>query len=123
MNRIMRVAGVLCILFALNSCYWDNPPEPTPIDPSLISFNTHVMPIFNESCNMSGCHDDTHAPDLREENAWQAIHSGGYVNLTFPEESGLYKSVVNGGMPPVGSLSETEKEVILAWIKKGALND
>ena len=119
----MSIGVALGALLFLNACYWDNPPEPIPIDPEMVSFRTHIIPIFNKSCNSAGCHDDSHDPDLREDKAWQSLHSGGYVNTTFPEESGIYRSVVNGGMPPVGTLSDTEIELILAWVKKGGYND
>ena len=122
MKRILSVLVLAVCMVAINACYWDNPPEPIPIDPEMISFQTHIIPIFNASCNSTGCHDDTYAPDLREENAWRELHSG-YVNLTFPEESRIYTSVENGYMPPGGSLTETEKELILGWVIKGALND
>lgn len=113
----------MCALLFLNACYWDNPPEPIPIDPQMVSFKTHIIPIFNESCNSAGCHDDSHDPDLREDMAWRSLNSGGYVNTTFPEQSEIYRSVANGGMPPVGSLSDIEIELILAWVKKGGYND
>jgi hypothetical protein len=123
MKGLIVVMVALCYLLSLNACYWDNPPEPIPIDPEMVSFETHIIPIFNESCNTAGCHDDTHAPDLRPDVAWQSLVSGGYVNTTFPEQSEIYTSVANGGMPPTGSLSQLEIELILGWIKKGARND
>ena len=123
MKAIINAFALVCTGLLLHACYWDNPPEPIPIDPQQVSFETHIIPIFNESCNVAGCHDNTHVPDLRAERAWQELVSGGYINTTFPEKSGIYLAVANGGMPPTGTLSQFEIELILAWVKKGAYND
>ena len=123
MRNLLRVMGLLFLAAAINACYWDNPPEPVPIDPSVVSFDTHVMPIFNSACNTTDCHDGSYEPNLLADEAWRSLHSGGYVNLTFPEESILYQQVDRNLMPPIGRLSETEIEIILAWIRKGAYND
>ncbi len=123
MKNLLSVCGCICLMAIAAGCYWDNPPKPIPIDPELVSFETHIMPIFNTSCNSSTCHDADVPPDLTPENAWRELHAGGYVNTTVPEESILYREIEFGSMPPVGSLTSTEKELILAWIKKGAFND
>ena len=108
-----------------NSCYYDNPPEPVPIDPELVSFETHIVPILSRSCSTPSCHDGTTSPNLTKDKAWAELQAGGYVNLTFPKESILYRSVEppTAFMPPGVALPEGDRDFILAWIIKGALND
>lgn len=117
------VAFLLGTLITISSCYYEYPPETIPFDPEDVSYNTHVLPILAEKCATPLCHDGTKIPDLRAENAYRELSVGGYYNVTFPEESELYVVIDNGSMPPGGPLSETDKQLILAWIAKGALND
>ncbi len=116
------------LMLSINACYYDNPPEIAPIEPEDVSFDTHLIPIFNSSCNTAGCHDGSREPDLSPDVAYNRLLEGGYVNLAVPEESILYKSVEfesgASGMPPGGpQLPEIDRIVILTWIQKGAPND
>jgi len=119
---------VIIILFLgiFFSCYYDNPPEPLPIDPEQVSFKTHILPILENSCSTSNCHDGTREPNLLNEVAYKNLTAGGYVNLLFPKESSLYKAVdfQENAMPPGGpQLPALDIELILIWIQKGAPND
>ena len=125
--KYLSLSAILLMLL-MGSCYYDDPPVPPEIDPDLVSFNSNIVPIFERACDSPGCHDTGAVPpDLTAENAYDALLSGGYVNTTIPESSNLYLRVegtsAGGLMPPEGSLPQIEIEYILAWIKKGALND
>ncbi|MGK0174463.1 MAG: hypothetical protein ACI9AT_000843 [Ulvibacter sp.] len=111
-------------LIMLQSCYYDNPPKPLPFDCEDVSYSSHVLPVFATSCATSQCHDGTKEPDLRPDVARNNLRNG-YINLTFPEDSRLYKSVeyIANDMPPGGQLKELDRELILCWISEGALND
>ena len=114
------------LILSLAACYYENPPEPLPIEPEDVSFSTHILPILVNSCALVECHDGTVPPDLSFDKAFNSLRSGGYCNSTFPKESILYKSVdYSGGlsMPPSGQLSPLDRELILIWIQKGAPND
>ena len=116
------------MLLMMGSCYYDDPPQPSEIDPELVSFNNHIVPIFERACDSPGCHDTGAVPpDLTAENAYDALVSGGYVNTTLPTSSTLYLRVegtsAGGIMPPEGRLPQSEVDLILAWIQKGAFND
>lgn len=113
-------------LITLDSCYYDDPPEALPFDCGEVSFSTHIVPILEASCATSGCHDGSRVPDLRANVSWNKLVSGGYVNLSVPEESTFFKTVeyIENPMPPGGiQLSELNRELILCWISEGALND
>ncbi|MGI9544000.1 MAG: hypothetical protein ACR2MX_12155, partial [Cyclobacteriaceae bacterium] len=125
--RFLVITGMLCLF---GSCYYDEPPQPVPIDPDLVFFSSSIVPILDRSCNNPGCHsaaDDDPAPDLTAANAYDQLLGGGYVNTTLPESSTLYLRVTGTSagplMPPGGRMSPTDLELILIWIKKGALND
>lgn len=115
------------MMFTIYSCYYEYPPLPLPIEPDDVSFNTHILPILVAKCSTPECHDGTKKPNLLAEQAYTSLKSGGYLNVTFPKESILYVSLEQGigglQMPPAGSLSQLEKELILVWIGKGAPND
>ena len=126
-KTILKIAFLVGVIVATQSCYNEYPPEPSPIDPEDVSFNTHILPVLVGRCATAECHDGTKVPDLREENAYRELQKGGYLNVTFPKESKLYVSMTQGVggivMPPSGSLSAQDIELILLWMGKGAPND
>ena len=120
--------ATLSLLILMGSCYYDDPPLPGEIDPELVSFNNHIVPIFERACDSPNCHDTGAVPpDLTDENAYDALLAGGYVNTTLPTSSVLFLRVdgttAGAIMPPEGRLPQFEIDLILAWIQKGALND
>lgn len=112
--------------FSLTSCQKDFlVPEPVLI-PDTVSFADHIIPMFDESCNMSGCHNTGGIPpDLTLENAYNQLFAYGYIDLDQAEESILYQRMVNQAkpMPPANPLSEAKTQLILSWIEQGALNN
>ena len=74
-----------------------------------VSFTNDIIPIFNTSCNVSGCHN-----------------SGGQKpNLSSPENSVIYlwMSGKKSTPMPVGGINKDYNALILAWIKQGTLNN
>jgi hypothetical protein len=131
MKAMQKIIGTIVLLagmmFLTYSCYYEYPPTPLPIEPQDVSFNTHILPILVSKCSTPECHDGTRIPNLLPDQAYNSLKSGGYYNLTFPEDSRLYTAIDVGVegllMPPSGSLSQLEKDLILIWISKGAPND
>jgi hypothetical protein len=124
-KNLIYLVVVLLIATFLNACYYDEVATFEGV-PTNVSLKNDVQPIFDRDCNMSGCHDagPSHSPSLVNENAYQALTSGGYVNTTDPESSVLYLSVNGGGMPAGRPpLSENDKKLILGWITDGARNN
>ena len=109
------------------SCYRDvispgvNPNGP----PQDISFSGDLVPLFQQSCAGTGCHDavPSHAPSLVADKAYNALTTQGFINMAVPEKSIIYVDVSNGSMPPTGGLSAAESKKILDWIRNGAPNN
>lgn len=123
-TSIIQIMMVFGALFAASSCTYDEvlPYEP---DPGVeVFFAQDIIPIFNQSCNGAGCHNGTVSPDLRPDVAYDALWTGGYINVEVPEESDLYlwMTELNGPMPPLGS-NATDNATVLQWITQGALNN
>jgi hypothetical protein len=124
MIMLGSLPGVL--LFMLTGCYSD---QVLPMDPVVIvgevSFKEDLIPIFNNDCNGSGCHNGSVKPNLLPANAYSSLLNGGYINKTDPSASSLYKWMTGDKgtpMPPAGT-NATYNAKVLAWIEQGALNN
>jgi hypothetical protein len=87
---IIQIFMAIGAFLIVPSCTYDEvlPYEP---DPTVeVFFTQDIVPIFNSSCNGAGCHNGSVAPDLRPENAYDALWTGGFINVEIPEESELY---------------------------------
>jgi len=115
------------ICFAMTqSCKYDEvlPLEPDPGE--LISFTGDIIPIFNSSCNQSGCHNGAgHTPDLQPSVAYESLWGGNYIDTILPEQSDLYKWMAGQkGLPmPIEGVNALYVSKVLQWIEQGALNN
>lgn len=115
------------LLVVLNACYYDQviPVEPSIGDVGNVTFAADIIPIFNSSCAISGCHNGTVSPNLLPTNAYTSLTNGGYINVGDPRDSELYKEMKGDDgtpMPPSGS-NPSYNAKILKWIELGALNN
>ncbi len=76
-----------------------------------ISYSGSVAKIIETNCAVSGCHNGTQFPDLREFSNIQA--SAGAIKA----------AVVSGRMPKGGSLTQAEIDAISCWVDDGALDN
>ncbi|HRJ29817.1 MAG TPA: hypothetical protein PLV21_03645 [Cyclobacteriaceae bacterium] len=126
MKTIRTISITLVIVSALTSCYYDQVIEiDKPIEVGEMSFSADIVPIFNQSCNASGCHNGSVAPNLMPASAYSSLINGGYINTNDPERSELYQWMKgNRTLPmPLSGPNATYNAKILAWIKQGALNN
>ncbi|MCF8258593.1 MAG: hypothetical protein K9J06_13635 [Flavobacteriales bacterium] len=123
-NPIGLLSIALVGALSLSGCSWDGIEVPEP--PEVVSFSENIVPIFNSSCNMTGCHPAGGiAPDLTSANAYTALMGmPGMINTTDPAESKLYKKMAGTAtgqvMPPAGMLEQYKLDLVLAWIEDGA---
>jgi hypothetical protein len=123
-KKILYLSILGVVVLMLNSCYKDVIyPDFDPNAP--VSFNGELVPIFVKNCADAGCHDaiPAHKPALTADKAYNAIKSGGYIDLLIPEQSKIYSMVKSGEMPPSGALTPADAQRILNWIKAGAPNN
>lgn len=120
----LKIFATMVVMIAVGGCYYDILP---PVDPNkppeFVSFSGDLQPIFDRSCNTSGCHDGAHDPNLLPEEAYSALINGGFVNTSIPTESTIYVVLNTGSMPPTGKLPPDEIQKVLDWIKLGAPNN
>jgi hypothetical protein len=126
-HKFFSLLSGFFLVFMLAGCYYDATLEPlTPEVTSEISFSKDIVPIFNQSCNSSGCHNSGGVrPDLTPANAYNALNSGNYINIASPEDSELYRWMRGQrSLPmPLSGPNASYNATVLAWIKQGALNN
>ncbi|HET9485801.1 MAG TPA: hypothetical protein VFO54_00120 [Chryseosolibacter sp.] len=126
--KIIRIWPWLGFFLIMNACYHDQiiPVEPTVGDVGTVTFASGIIPIFNSSCNVSGCHSPGgQKPNLSSESAFNSLMNGGYIDKATPEKSLVYQWMKGDkGTPmPVSGSNPTYNAKILAWIEQGALNN
>jgi hypothetical protein len=125
-KKIGFLAGVTILL--LIGCYKDktviidNTEEIT----RTVTYANDILPIFNKSCNISGCHSSGGIkPDLSAVNAYNSLTVGNYFNTTAAANSTLYlwMSGKKGTPMPTTGINKDYNALVLAWIKQGAKNN
>lgn len=127
-KKVTRFAFAGALLMTLfTACEYDYilTPPPPPITEE-IKFSTNIIPIFNESCNMSGCHTTGGwEPDLTAENAFAALQTSidgvALVDTTNPSASLIYTTMATGKMKSYSTPQQAAE--VLAWITQGAKNN
>jgi hypothetical protein len=123
-NRFFKSYLLLIFLVCLTiiSCEWNELGINTN-NIENVSFSQDIIPVFNQSCNSIGCHNNTGtSPDLSIENAYKDLYDENMIDLTNPSNSILYKRMIDtkNSMPLGGVLSKKVQKTILVWIKEGA---
>ncbi len=118
--RLILIAVLVSGMIA--SCTYEEI-KPQKVDvPDSVKFSVNIIPIFNSSCNGSGCHNTGGIPpDLTEPNAYTSLIYFGYVDVDVPESSILYEKITTGSMK--GNATDQDRALILEWIKQGALDN
>lgn len=122
MKRLLKYMIPVVLVLALASCEYESV-KPVEINPDTeISFKDDIIPIFNQSCNSSGCHSTgDFAPDLTPENAYEDLFATNQIDTVTPENSNLYESMTTGSMKTYSTAEATA--TILQWIEQGANNN
>ena len=117
-----RVAYLSACLLLLGSCTNDVI-EPKKADiPDQVSFAANVVPIFNLSCNNTGCHaPGGKSPDLSAGVAYDNLNLYGLIDVDVPESSSIYIKITSGTMKQYAKPGDAE--IILKWIQQGAIEN
>lgn len=125
-KRIRFLAGLIMLL--LIGCYkdktvlFDTGTEIT----RPVSFSADIIPIFNKSCSISGCHSAGGIkPNLSASSAHSSLTVGNYYNTAAAETSTIYQwmSGKKGTPMPTSGVNKDYNALVLAWIKQGAQNN
>jgi hypothetical protein len=105
MKKMMVSLFVAVAFFGACSKSSTNPGGYTPdCSGTAKSFKTDVSPLIQSAC--AGCHSNY----------------SGYSGIT-SDKAAIRSKVIDGSMPPSGSLSTTQKNIIVCWIDNGAPNN
>ena len=118
-------------ILGTGSCKHDIPTAPptlvtdTVCDPATVYFVNDILPIFNSSCAMSGCHDASSNQDGYTLNSYQGIMEG--IKAGNPGDSEIFEKITDNDpddkMPPPSSgisLTQAQIDLIYNWIAQGA---
>ena len=112
-NRILIVVLSIVAMLTTVECKKDKNEE---IDCSniVVSYTDDISPLLTSSCNTSGCHrDGFSAGDFTTYNGTKPKATNGTMR----------SKVIDGSMPPSGSLSDTQIQEIVCWIDSGSANN
>lgn len=121
-KTVIKHMMLIAVIFSLlASCTYD---QVAPIDaPDDVSFSTDIMPIFDTSCNVVGCHSaNTIPPDLTQSQAWDDLIARGLIDTQTPKSSTLWAKIDTGGSMEQYA-TNNDRVLILAWIEQGALDN
>lgn len=125
-KTLLAICSAAFLVIFAASCKYDEMLPYVPDTTIPVSFNDEVVPIFNASCNLAGCHNGSGPPpDLRPATAYDALWDGGYINTGDPAASELYRWM-NGeyALPmPIFGVNPTYNATVLTWIQQGAQNN
>ena len=125
MNHIGTLTIMALGLLAIcnTSCTYEELIKPKVEVPDSVSFDVNIIPIFNSSCNVVGCHTKAGIPpNLSEADAYTTLIFFGYVDPEIPaEENELYDKIRNGSMRQYAT--DQDRALILSWIEQGALDN
>jgi uncharacterized membrane protein len=116
-HLLLLLFPVLGIVMRITSCSHDALIEDIPE----VCFERDVLPVFQNSCGISGCHDD---------NGESALVLNSYVSVSHaivpgkPYSSEIYKAIIakseDDRMPPGNPLPLEKRTLIRLWIEQGA---
>jgi hypothetical protein len=122
--KIYKISIFLGLIYVFSAFFWiiscthnavlDNIPE--------LCFERDVLPIFQNSCAISGCHDGAGESNLALNSYVPISHA---VEPGKPYSSSVYKAIIatsgENMMPPNQPLSLYNRTIIRLWIEQGAL--
>jgi hypothetical protein len=127
---------LLIISISYSTCTYKNGNEINPVQdctgylPDTVSFSKNIVPLFTTYCAIPTCHSGPKPAGSLALDASVAYYQlggpgGGYIDTLHPTYGVLYSSLVSSfnPMPPNGSLSTCNLQLIQKWMKQGGKNN
>ena len=119
-RKKIQVLAMFIFLVFLSACEYDYFTYDVTPAPDNVSFSGDIVPIFDKSCNMGGCHNGNGpSPDLTPAGAYDDLWAENLIDTVTPENSELYVKLVGPGTHD-GRSDPNQRNLILAWIEQGA---
>lgn len=111
----------ILLLFIFSSCTHETTLQPD--SEQTVYFDTQVLPIFTNSCALSGCHNSATRESGYDLSTYASITSKG-ITPGDALNSSVYKTIIGSGelMPPDNPLPISQRNLIRVWIDQGAEN-
>lgn len=118
----LRTGILLCFslgIAAVISCTHETSLNADTIEP--VYFDTEVLPLFQNSCATSGCHDSATRKEGYDLSSYTSIIAKG-IKPGDASGSAIYQSITGGEdlMPPGNPLPVEQRNLIRIWIEQGA---
>lgn len=95
--------------------------------PDVISFRTHIVPLFTASCVDDGCHSGKAAAanlNLTPDVAYAQLFLRKSIDTVIAGSSTLYTEIASGAMPKASrKLSSYDIGLVQKWIGQKAKNN
>ncbi|MCB0665384.1 MAG: hypothetical protein KDC80_06155 [Saprospiraceae bacterium] len=118
------IALLIISISTFTSCEYEFIEPETVVIPEVISFRDDIIPIFNSSCNISGCHAAGFAIlDLSPAKAYEELFRKELIDIDVPDQSDLYLKLTDTRGTHKDKSTLSEQAIILEWIAKGAQNN
>ena len=105
----------------------DKPIISTSCSSDTVYFQNEVLPLLLSTCATSGCHNAIDAKDGIVLVNYPSVIKFGGINFEHPEESEIYEVLRSDDdrmpPPPAQEWNAEQKNMLLNWIKQGAINN
>lgn len=114
--RFTLILVAFCV--GIISCSKSGSSNPAPTNPDCngvdSKFQANVLPLMQATCAVSGCHN------TGSINGPGALTTHAQISAS---SAAIKAAVIAGTMPKNGSLTESQKKIIVCWINSGAQNN
>lgn len=118
------IFSLILVITFIGACEYEFIQPEQVVIPEVISFSEDIIPIFDNNCNLSGCHVAGFSIlDLSPGNAYEDLYRKDMIDLDNPALSKLYTKLIESNGTHDGRSTPTEQATILEWINKGAKNN
>jgi hypothetical protein len=129
-TSILLAASFMALLFFFGCD--DSNPTNIVIPSKNVSYSKYIQPLFNISCAISGCHDNSTAAGGLALISWSTTVSNPQIVFPYNADNSMLVWAVQGRagtnpMPPINStippLTQNQVSGIITWINEGAKNN